>query len=235
MRRMADQARGGDANIAAVAKLLGDETRATFCMALVDGRWRTAGELARVAGVAPSTASDHLSQLVAGELLEVTSQGRHRYFGLASRDVATALEVLALLAPSKKVNSLRQATVGRALREGRTCYDHLAGRLGVALTDAMIAGGVITPAWAPGDLSQLRPLGIREDFSSSRPIVRPCMDWTERRQHAAGALPAEMTRRLFDLKWIERTEHHRGVRVTGLGSSGLSDLLHTPIAASEAS
>ncbi|MGH9169418.1 MAG: ArsR/SmtB family transcription factor [Acidimicrobiales bacterium] len=220
----------GDADIATVARLLGDATRATFCMVLIDGRWRTAGELARAAGVAPSTASDHLSQLVTGGLLEVTAQGRHRYFHLASLEVAAAVEALALVAPGKRVNSLRQATAAEALRQGRTCYDHLAGRLGVTITEGLIGRGIITTDWGPGDLSQLQPLGIPTEFSSSRPLVRPCVDWTERRLHAAGALPAEMTRRLFELVWIERTDHHRGVRVTAAGRQGLGNLLRVEVA-----
>jgi DNA-binding transcriptional ArsR family regulator len=219
----------GDARLAAVAKLFADDTRAAFCAALLDGSSRTAGELARYAGVAASTASEHLSQLVAGGMLEATKLGRHRYFRLASDEVAAALEALAVVAPTKRVSSLRQATVGTALREGRTCYDHLAGRLGVVLTDALIARGIVTPDFAPGDLSPLERLGIEMPPGSSRPSVRPCLDWTERRHHVAGALPAAFTRRLFELNWVQRTTQHRGVRVTEIGHEGLSDLLRAQI------
>jgi DNA-binding transcriptional ArsR family regulator len=220
---------GGDADIAAVARLFGDDTRAAFCIALLDGRFWTAGELARGAEVAASTASEHLAQLVAGGVLEVVSQGRHRYFRLASPEIAAALEALAVVSPAARVRTLRQDVASRALRNGRTCYDHLAGRLGVALTDALIGAGVITADFRPGDFAVLAPLGIVLPLNGARPIVRPCVDWTQRRYHAAGVLPAELTQRLLELGWLSRTERHRAVRLTETGQQGISDLLHISI------
>lgn len=245
---------GGDADIAPVARLFGDETRAAFCVALLDGRFWTAGELARSAGVAASTASEHLAQLVAGGVLEVVSQGKHRYFRLASPEIAAALEALAVVSPAGRVRSLRQDVVGRALRDGRTCYDHLAGRLGVGLTQALISRGIITADFGPGDLAPLAPLGITlpptgqlsaglsagprsgglsagpRSAGSGRPMVRPCVDWTERQYHAAGLLPTALLRRLIDLRWLEQLPQRRAVRLTDAGRDGLADLL--PIQAS---
>ncbi len=221
----------GDAHIAIAARLLAGDTRAAFCTALLDGRFWTAGELASCAGVAASTASEHLAQLVAGGMLEVTRQGRHRYFRLAGPEVAAALEALALLSPAMAVRTLRQDAAARALRDGRTCYDHLAGRLGVALTDALIGAGIITADFGPGDLSRLAPLGIVAPSNRSRPIVRPCLDWTERRYHAAGALPAEITRQLLERSWLRRTEQRRAVRFTEAGQHGLAELLQISISA----
>ena len=243
---------GGDADIAAVARLFGDETRAAFCIALLDGRFWTAGELARSAGVAASTASEHLAQLVAAGVLEVVSQGRHRYFRLAGPEMATALEALAVVSPAARVRSLRQDVASRALRDGRTCYDHLAGRLGVGVTQALISRGIITADFGPGDLAPLAPLGIklpptgglsgalpadrrsgarsagRLSAGSGRSMVRPCVDWTERQYHAAGLLPSALLRRLIDLRWLEQLPQRRAVRLTDAGRDGLADLLPIP-------
>jgi DNA-binding transcriptional ArsR family regulator len=214
----------GDVEIAAIARLLADRTRARICTALLDGRFRTAGELATHAGVAPSTASEHLAQLVGGGLLESTRQGRHRYFRLATPAVAAALESLAVLAPTRPVTSLRQATAAKQLREGRTCYDHLAGRLGVVLTDALVGAGVLTSEYGVGDLRPLDPLGLELPPAPRRPLVRPCLDWTERRHHVAGALPAALTLRLVELDWLRRTGQ-RAVRLTPAGHDGLRALV----------
>jgi DNA-binding transcriptional ArsR family regulator len=216
---------GGDAHIAAVARLFADGTRAAMCTAMLDGRYWTAGELARCAGVAASTASEHLSQLVAGQVLEAFTAGRHRYFRLAGPDVAAALEALALLSPVIPVRTLRQGNASQALRAGRTCYDHLAGQLGVSMTELLIGSGVITPGFGIGDLSPLAPLDLKLPEAASRPLVRPCVDWTERRHHAAGLLPAALTRRLLELEWLIRTSQQRVVKLTDRGRAGLADLL----------
>lgn len=215
----------GDADLAQVATLLADTTRASMCVALLDGRFKTAGELARLAGVSASTASEHLARLVAGGLFEADRQGRHRYFRLAGPDVAAALEAMAVLAPARPVGSLRDVTTGDALRRGRTCYDHLAGRLGVALTDALVSAGVLTVDFALADPAPLASLAVRLPPPSRRPLVRACVDWTERRHHAAGALPAALTARLFELGWLERLGTGRAIRLTVAGQDGLHQTL----------
>src|SRR4249920_754925 len=131
-------------SLARLAALLADPTRAGMCLALMDGRAWTAGELATAAGVARSTASEHLDQLVAGGLLAEERQGRHRYLRLASPGVAQLVEDLAAHAgPSAGPQSLRAVTASAALARGRTCYDHLAGRLGVAVLDALVARDLV--------------------------------------------------------------------------------------------
>ena len=149
----------GDADLAAVGALLADRTRARILLALADGRALPAGTVAAEAGVAPSTASEHLSRLLDGGLLDVLQQGRRRYYRLAGPEVGELVETLARLAPPQPVRSLREGTRAHAIRAARTCYDHLAGRLGVELLAALIAGGLVSggdgrhdPDAARGDL-----------------------------------------------------------------------------------
>ncbi len=130
---------------------------AAICLALLDGRFRSAGELARAAEVTAPTSSEHLGKLLAGRIVLDARQGRHRYFRLAGPDVAAALEALGILAGTAPVRSLRQANASQRLRAGRTCYDHLAGRLGVTLTDALIATGVLTTDHSVADLTPPGP------------------------------------------------------------------------------
>jgi DNA-binding transcriptional ArsR family regulator len=218
--------------LAALAGLLADETRATFCLALLDGRAWTAGELARLAGVAPATATGHLHKLVGGGLLVERRQGRHRYVQLAGPDAAHLLEQLtAHLEPvADRPRGLRASTAGTALARARTCYDHLAGGLGVALTDALAreglldraAGFALTPAgvdWMTGKL------GAGIATGGQRPLVRGCLDWTERRQHLAGVAGAVLCQTLLSREWIARIGTGRAIRVTPAGSRALTDLL----------
>lgn len=189
--------------LAALAALLADETRASFCLALLDGRAWTAGELARYAGVAPSTASEHLGRLVAGGLLAEERQGRHRYVRLAGERAAHLVEELASRTMSgepEPPRSLRAASVGSALARGRTCYDHLAGRLGIRITEAMTVRGLLRQdtgfALTEAGLEWFGALGIPLDRSGRRPLVRGCLDWTERRPHLAGAAGAALSETL---------------------------------------
>ena len=218
----------GDADISPVASLLGDPARARIVQALHDGRALPAGELARRAGVRASTASEHLAKLVAAQLLAVERTGRHRYFRLASADVAHAVEALAAIAPARTARSLRQAVVGEALAQARTCYDHLAGRLGVELTDALLERRAIV---ATADDFVLGPkldgvlgsLGIAALPSRRREAVR-CLDWSERRPHVGGALGAAICSRAFEQQWIERLPGSRAVRLTKAGTEGFASL-----------
>lgn len=219
----------GDADVAAVAALLGDRARAAICMALLDGRSRPAGELAQLAGVTASTASEHLGLLRGGGLIEVAARGRHRYYRLAGAEVAAAVEALSVLADPLPVRSLRQSGASERLRAGRTCYDHLAGRLGVAVTDALVSRGVLTPELGVADPAPLGRLGVPVTSPSTRrPVVRACLDWTERRHHVAGALPAALTERLFELGWLRRPDAGRAVCLTAPGRQGLADALDCP-------
>ncbi|WBC16239.1 winged helix-turn-helix domain-containing protein [Micromonospora sp. WMMA1998] len=218
--------------LAGLAALLADPTRAEFCLALLDGRAWTAGELARRAGVAASTASDHLTRLVRGGLLAEERQGRHRYVRLADPSVAQLLEDLTARAPAPATSprTLRAASAGAALAYARTCYDHLAGRLGVLLRDALLARGVLDRAGGlaltPAGMSWLAEVGVPVEplRAARRPLVRDCLDWTERRPHLAGALGAALCGRFLDLGWTARGSG-RAVRLTPAGRDGLAAAL----------
>ncbi len=220
--------------LARLAALLADRTRAVMCLALLDGRAWTVGELARYAEVAASTATEQVHRLVDGGLLAEHRQGRHRYVRVANPRIAELLEAMAAAvdAPDEPVTGLRAGTVAATLARGRTCYDHLAGRLGVAVTDALGARGHLetTTGFAlteSGMVLLTDRLGIDPAalHRTRRPVVRPCLDWTERRIHLGGAAGAQLCRRLLELGWLERIGRGRAVRATGAGESGLFDLL----------
>lgn len=244
---------GGDADIASVAALIGERARARVLMALLDGRALPAGVLASEAGVAASTASEHLGQLEGAGLLTVHRQGRARYYRLAGPPVAEALEALARISAPEPIRSLRQGTRAHALRRARTCYNHLAGRLGVAVMSAMLdqhllAGGdghhrpeqaASDRLSAPGtDVTYrltrrgrqtLSALGIDLDsLGDHKPMIRYCVDWSEQRHHLAGALGAALTRRMFDLDWIHRINQRRAVVLTDAGRRGLAETFGVP-------
>lgn len=220
-------------DLARFAALLADGTRASFCLSLLDGRAWTAGELARSAGVAPSTATEHINQLITGGVLAERRQGRHRYVQLADARTAELIETIAAHAPTStaRPSSLRSATLASALAQGRTCYDHLAGRLGVRITTAMVDRGLlgtehgftVTPAgtrWMSG-------LGIDLDTvrRARRPFVRECLDWTERLSHVAGGVGAAVCRAFFDAGWVTRTGSGRAVKLTPPGQAALGEHL----------
>jgi DNA-binding transcriptional ArsR family regulator len=214
----------GDADVAAAAALLAKPARAELVLAVVaDGRL-SASELAARAGIARSTASGHLRRLVDGGFLVVTDQGRNRYFELAGAGVAEALEGLSRIAPERPVRSLKDATRGELLREARTCYDHLAGRLGVALARALEQRRVVIRSNGGYELGEsaareLERLGIDLEGLAQlrRPLVRGCLDWSERELHVAGAVGAAITARLFELGCVERRDRTRSVALTEAG------------------
>lgn len=217
-----------DVDVSPVAALLGDPARARIAQALHDGRALPAGELARRAGISPSTASEHLSRLVEGGLLAVERTGRHRYFRLANAEVAHAIESLAAIAPPAPVRSLREASIGDALAEARTCYDHLAGKLGVQLTDALLQRGALIAAAGgfeagPHLDASLAALGVRS-LPTRRPFALRCIDWSERRPHVAGALGAAICTRALEARWVERLPTSRAVRVTSAGHRAFASL-----------
>jgi len=226
-----------NAQFAEVAALAGDPARAGMLHALMDGRALTATELARVAGVAPQTASSHLARMIAAGLLAVEKQGRHRYHRLATPAVARMMESIMQVA-SDLTPTRRTLTVGprdAALRAARTCYDHLAGRLGVALADAMVSGGQVELAGDAGvvtdsGIALLGRIGIDIDGlaptrgrNGRRVLCRPCLDWSERRPHLAGAVGAALCARALDKGWVRRIEGTRAVAVTRTGERVFRD------------
>jgi len=189
----------GDADVAAVAALVAEPSPAAILDALMDGNAHRASELARRAGIAPSTASGHLARLLAGGLVSCDVQGRERCYRLASASTAEALEALARLAPTAQVQSLRAANRGEVARAARTCYDHLAGRLGVCLTEALVDRGALLVRDASYELTaageeMLARLGVDVGAARTRrrSFAHACLDWSERRPHLAGALGAAL-------------------------------------------
>jgi DNA-binding transcriptional ArsR family regulator len=215
-----------DVDIAAPASLIGDATRATFLMALSKGQSLSAGELAERAGVSASTASVQLARLVDGGFLSVERNGRNRYYSLVDPEIAAAIEALAVIAPRRPASSLKQARIGSELQAARTCYDHLAGALGVALFEALRRERMLTDeleVTARG-ARRFEELGIDvgQLAGRRRPLARRCLDWTERRHHLAGLLGAALATRCFELGWIERLPTSRAVRVTERGRRGFA-------------
>ena len=215
-----------DVDIAAPASLIGDATRATFLMALSKGQSLSAGELAERAGVSASTASVQLARLVDGGFLSVERNGRNRYYSLVDPEIAAAIEALAVIAPRRPASSLKQARIGSELQAARTCYDHLAGALGVALFEALRRERMLTDeleVTARG-ARRFEELGIDvgQLAGRRRPLTRLCLDWTERRHHLAGLLGAALATRCFELGWIERLPTSRAVRVTERGRRGFA-------------
>lgn len=208
-----------------LGRLLGDPTRVAILDALFDGRARTVTELARHVGVAVSTTSEHLSRLQDAELVAVAAQGRHRYFRLAGPDVARSLESLFVLGERLPIDGPR---VPAALAHARRCYDHLAGNVGVGLTDAMRDRNLLTAdlraVTDDGDRT-LRSLGVDLDraLSARRDHLRPCLDWSERRDHIAGSIAASLLDRLTEMAWVTTTEG-RALWITDDGVAGLAEV-----------
>ncbi|HYD59898.1 MAG TPA: helix-turn-helix transcriptional regulator [Noviherbaspirillum sp.] len=217
------------ADIARVAALLGDPARAAMLWLLIDGRARPAGELAFAANVSAQSASGHLSKLVEAELLLVETQGRHRYYRLASHTVGLALESLAALSPRPALRPL-PASKGtpEAMRYARTCYDHLAGELAVSLLEQSESKGLLTrhdkqfELTAKGERA-FAQLGMDIGLvrSSKRQFACGCLDWSERRFHLGGALGAALLAELVERKWLLKVQKSRVLQLTPQGRQGI--------------
>lgn len=251
-----DASHGGDADLAAVGSVIAEPARAAMLLTLADGRALPASVLAAEAGVAPSTASGHLARLVDAGLLVCRPQGRYRYYALAGPQVGELIELLARLAPVRPVRSLRQGTRAAAIRAARTCYDHLAGALGVSVLAGLLARGDVVGGdglhhheraradrlSAPGrDVAyRLTPEGHRRLVEFGVLLADPqpdgglplryCVDWTEQRHHLAGAAGRALAARLFELDWLRRAPRGRAVRLTDAGRTGLASLGLLPAA-----
>jgi DNA-binding transcriptional ArsR family regulator len=247
----------GDADIAPIATMFADASRARVLTALADGRALPASLLAAEAGLTPQGASAHLAKLLSAGLVEVERSGRNRYYRLSGPMVADVIEALARLSPTRPVRSLREGTRAQAMRAARTCYDHLAGRLGAAVTAALVDEGALattdgdpSTARRPGDpLSAQLPthpyepgpnadavfaalgvdlLALRADTAARRPLLRFCLDWTEQRHHLAGRLGAAVATAWFDAGWLVRARQpQRAVRLTDAGRAALAARLPT--------
>jgi len=225
-----------DADLSAVAELMVAK-RATMLLALMGGRPLTAGELADRAAISPSLASSHLSRLLDGGLITVQQTGRRRYYRLAGPEVAEVIEAALTIAPAQPVSTLRESRQGEAIRLVRTCYDHLAGAVGVALTDSLQHQGLLDTSGSGYTLTsrgerRLQSLGIDVDGlrTRRRAFARPCLDWTERRPHLAGALGSGIAGRVLELGWLTRIPGGRALRITDAGTVALRDELGLNVA-----
>jgi DNA-binding transcriptional ArsR family regulator len=215
-------------NLIQVAALVGDSARATMLSALMGGRALTAKELAYCADVSPSTASGHLSRLVAARLLTVTRNGRFSYYRIAGPLIATMLESIGVVAAIElPLRHQPRSADDEALRFARSCYDHLAGKVGVAVTDALVAMGHIELTDEGGEVTSsggrfLSAFGADVTPSTRRIFCQPCLDWSERRYHLKGIVGARILDRLLHLGWLKHVSCSRALQLTSSGRAGLS-------------
>ena len=218
-----------EADISSLAALISEPARGRMLIALLDGRSLPATELAQRAGITCQTASSHLAKLTEGQLLQVIPQGRHRYYRLANARVADLLESMARFAPRKEIDRLGPKS---PIQIARTCYNHLAGSLGVSITEAIVGRDYLRIAGRDYQLSKkgaqwFSELGvdIGDLRKSGRVFARQCLDWSERRNHLAGALGSALAEQLFERGWIDRVRQSRAVRITDLGRCELKERL----------
>jgi DNA-binding transcriptional ArsR family regulator len=214
-----------------MASLIGEPARAKILWSLLEGRAFTATELALRSEVSPQSASMHLGKLIAAGLLSVEHQGRHRYYTLSSPEVAYAIEGIAGLLPPGRKASGEELPANGEIKYCRTCYDHLAGKVAVAIADSLLRKKLIIP---DGVQYQVTPAGIKwfaaldinidELKARRRVFARPCLDWTERRHHVAGSLGAALLEKMLTDDWVRRSKNTRATIVTGRGSKRFSEL-----------
>ncbi|MGS2740257.1 ArsR/SmtB family transcription factor [Sinomicrobium sp. M5D2P17] len=215
-----------------IASLLGEPVRATMLWHLLDGRTYTAGELAVCADTTPQSASNHLQKLLSAGLLAVEKQGRHRYYRLATPEVAYVIESIANLVPPEKQKDRKEQPTVSGPKYARTCYDHLAGKAGVMITEAMVTNRILIAengTFTVSDTGKSWFSGLDIDVDSlrlkKRSFARPCLDWSERKHHLAGALGAALLDRMISLQWIRKKQNSREVIITSAGRQKLYELL----------
>lgn len=215
-------------DLSTIAALIGDQTRAAILSALLGGQALPASELAHRAHITPQTTSAHLTKLMEGGLIEVNQMGRHRYYRLKSAEVARALEALAVISPPPRLKSRHESQEMEALCFARTCYDHLAGKLGVAVTQAMLDQHLLTLNDQTYEVTEkgtkwLDRWNIDQNHlrKGRRAFARTCLDWSERRDHLAGALGAAVASKFFERGWLTRIPGGRSLQLTENGRLGL--------------
>ncbi|MGG0120465.1 ArsR/SmtB family transcription factor [Bacillus paranthracis] len=217
-------------NVAIIATLVSEASRAAILTVLLDGRFHPASELAYMAGIKPQTASFHLTKMVDANVVIVEKQGRHRYYGIRNPEVAQVMESFLSIAPPIEIKSLKQAAEDKAMRLARTCYDHLAGNLGVQLTDSLIKIGVIyeekdgfTVTEKGESFFTNFQIDLERVKKKRRSFTHKCLDWSERRHHLAGALGNALLERLLELNWVQRLPKTRAIKITADGEKGLKE------------
>ncbi|MED4648258.1 winged helix-turn-helix domain-containing protein [Bacillus inaquosorum] len=211
-------------NIAKISLLLSDPSRSSILLSLMDGRIHPAGELAYLANIKPQTASFHLNKLLEAKLISVEKHGRHRYYRLSNSEAASVIEQLLSIAPKEKVTSLKDSKEKSDLHFARTCYDHLAGYVGVQITNSLVEQGMLKKVDLNFEVTSEGSLffsnfGINEEQQRNkrRAFARCCLDWSERQHHIAGALGNALLVRMLEEKWIVRMPKTRAVKITPSG------------------
>jgi DNA-binding transcriptional ArsR family regulator len=219
-------------NFISVTSLLCEPSRAKILWNLLDGRAYTASELALSSDLSPSSVSNHLSKLLKGGIVKVDAQGRHRYFSFANAEVAYVVESLANFAEDKPSTKVSKEIIKSGVKYCRTCYDHLAGYVGVKLTDTMIEKGFIKSSKNTYDVTEkgwkwFSTLNISEQnfVKSRRPLTRQCLDWSERRPHLAGQLGAVFLEEMLKNNWFKKVEFSRELIITSKGRKSIYDTL----------
>jgi DNA-binding transcriptional ArsR family regulator len=223
-------------DIARIASLLGEPARAAMLLALMDGRSLTANELAKAGNVSPQTTSRHLAQMVESGLMNVEQWGRHRYHRLASSDVAKMLEGIMQIAGERPAR--RTVATGprdESMRMARMCYDHIAGRLGLAIAERLLADQVIEFDGENGQVTDHAGevlagwgMSLKPDLQTSsrgRPYCRPCLDWSERKMHIAGRLGAMICTHCLEQGWLTRKVGSRAMSISAAGAITFRELL----------
>lgn len=215
-----------------ISALLCEPTRARMLWNLLDNRAYTASELSIVADTSPTSASNHLSKLLEAEIVKVEIQGRHRYYSLSNSEVAYVVESLANFAKNGSAKKVNKEPEKNGVKYCRTCYDHLAGFVGVKIVEALETKGLLTKSKNSYSVSEkgwewfLSFNILKEDLTKNRrPVTRQCLDWSERRPHLAGQLGAEFLIKMLERKWFKKVEFSRELVITAKGRQALYDLL----------
>ncbi|MEO8237572.1 MAG: winged helix-turn-helix domain-containing protein [Flavobacterium sp.] len=210
------------------ATLIGDPTRASILWTLLDGRAFTAIELAVAAQASPQSISMHLAKLLEADLLSVEKQGRHKYYRFSNKEVAYAVEAMANLVTKPEVSSKDKSGNYPPIKFCRTCYDHLAGKIGVALTDSLLEQKIIIEKNKVFEISSEGEkwfsnfgINIQEAQKQKRIFLKPCLDWSERRNHIAGSIGALLLNKMIKEDWLRKTANSRAITVTGKGEKEL--------------
>lgn len=223
-------------NVAMIASLVSEPSRAAILTALLDGRFHTASELAHMAGIKPQTASFHLAKMTEAQVVTVEKQGRHRYYGIQDPEVAKVMESLLSIAPPVPIKSFKQASENEAIRLARTCYDHVAGHLGVQIMSFFMQKGILSEDQDGLHITQQGEIffadfqiNLKNTRQKRRSFSHKCLDWSERRHHLAGALGSALLDRLFELHWVEHLPTTRAIRITAEGKRGFKEVFSIEI------
>jgi DNA-binding transcriptional ArsR family regulator len=219
-----------------ITSLIGNPVRTKILWALLDGRAYTATELAVCAETSPQNLSMHLSKLIQAELLAVESQGRHKYYRFARQEVAYAIEAISNLIPEENQKRIVRKDDNSAIRHCRTCYDHLAGKVGVMITESLLKQELMT--WqdhcfqiteAGVQFFAQLDIDIKELEKKRRAFARPCLDWSERKHHLAGSVGAALLQQMEAMDWVRRSKQSRAVKITNKGQKELYGYFHIMI------